>query len=79
MLFYFSLILWELFLKLKNINLSHEKLKFYLPLTFLILILLQIAIGAFVSGLDAGTIYNSWPLMGSSYFPDDNEFKIYLN
>ena len=28
--------------------------------------------GAFVSGLDAGTIYNSWPLMGNSYFPDDN-------
>ena len=23
--------------------------------------------------MDAGTIYNSWPLMGSSYFPDDNE------
>ena len=24
--------------------------------------------------MDAGKIYNSWPLMGSSYFPDDNEF-----
>ena len=23
--------------------------------------------------MDAGQIYNSWPLMGSSYFPDDNE------
>ena len=34
----------------------------------------QITIGAFVSGMDAGTIYNSWPLMGSSYFPDDNKF-----
>ena len=22
--------------------------------------------------MDAGQIYNSWPLMGSSYFPDDN-------
>ena len=22
--------------------------------------------------MDAGTIYNSWPLMGSSYFPNDN-------
>ena len=28
--------------------------------------------GAFVSGMDAGTIYTSWPLMGNSYFPDDN-------
>jgi cytochrome c oxidase assembly protein subunit 15 len=23
--------------------------------------------------MDAGQIYNSWPLMGSSYFPDDNK------
>ena len=33
---------------------------------------MQISIGAFVSGMDAGKIYNSWPLMGFSYFPDDN-------
>ncbi len=38
----------------------------------MILVFLQIAIGAFVSGMDAGKIYNSWPLMGFSYFPDDN-------
>ena len=72
--FIFSLILWDYF-KLKNIDLSHQKLKFYSPLTFLILIFCQITIGAFVSGMDAGTIYNSWPLMGSSYFPDDNTFN----
>ena len=68
-----SLVLWDYF-KLKQINLSHQKLKMYLPITFLILIFCQITIGAFVSGMDAGTIYNSWPLMGSTYFPDDNEF-----
>jgi cytochrome c oxidase assembly protein subunit 15 len=28
--------------------------------------------GAFVSGMDAGKIYNTWPLMGDTYFPDDN-------
>ena len=33
------------------------------------------SIGAFVSGMDAGKIYNSWPLMGNSYFPDDNNLK----
>jgi len=71
--FIFSLILWD-YLKLTNIDLSHQKLKFYLPLLFLILVFCQITIGAFLSGLDGGTIYNSWPLMGSSYFPDDNEF-----
>ncbi len=71
--FILSLILWD-YLKLKDINLSHKKLKFFLPLIFLILVFCQIAVGAFVSGMDAGTIYNSWPLMGSSYFPDDNDF-----
>ena len=71
--FIFSLTLWN-YLKLKSIDLSHQKLEFYIPLLFLILIFFQITIGAFVSGMDAGTIYNSWPLMGSSYFPDDNEF-----
>ena len=25
--------------------------------------------------MNSGKIYNSWPLMGSSYFPDDNNFK----
>ena len=66
-----SLILWNYFtLKIKiNIN---NKLKFFLPLIFLLFIFCQIIIGAFVSGMDAGQIYNSWPLMGSSYFPDDN-------
>ena len=31
--------------------------------------------GAFVSGMDAGKIYNSWPLMGNTYFPNDNNFE----
>ena len=40
---------------------------------FDVYVFLQISIGAFVSGMDAGKIYNSWPLMGNSYFPDDNK------
>ena len=76
--FILTLTLWE-YLKLKNISLSHKKIEFYLPLVFLILIFCQIAIGAFVSGMDAGTIYNSWPLMGTSYFPDDNDFSNMLS
>ena len=70
--FILSLILWN-YLKLKNLKISNEKLNFFLPTTFLILIFFQISIGAFVSGMDAGQIYNSWPLMGSTYFPDDNK------
>ena len=29
--------------------------------------------------MDAGKIYNSWPLMGSGYFPDDNSITNLLN
>ena len=66
-----SLIYWN-YLKYKNVVLSEKKINFSLPFIFLFLIFCQISIGAFVSGMDAGKIYNSWPLMGSGYFPDDN-------
>jgi cytochrome c oxidase assembly protein subunit 15 len=46
---------------------------------FIFLIFLQLIIGAFVSGMDAGTVYNTWPLMGSSYFPDDSKFIEFMN
>jgi len=68
-----SLILWN-YLNLKKIRLPFKKLNFYIPFIFLILVYSQIVIGAFVSGMDAGKIYNSWPLMGSSYFPNDSTF-----
>ena len=67
-----SLILWN-YLSLKIKKNSNYKLSFILPFLFLFFIYCQIIIGAFVSGMDAGQIYNSWPLMGSSYFPDDNK------
>ena len=66
-----SLIFWN-YLKYKQINLPVQKISNILPEIFLILIFIQIVIGAFVSGMDAGKIYNSWPLMGLDYFPDDN-------
>ena len=42
---------------------------------FIALIFFQIIIGAFVSGLDAGKIYQTWPLMGETYLPNDILFK----
>ena len=39
----------------------------------------QIILGAFVSGMDAGKIYNTWPLMGLNYYPDDNTIKNLIN
>lgn len=68
-----SLIFWN-YLKLKEISVQKIYLNKFIPLFFIILIFCQVTIGAFVSGMDAGKIYNSWPLMHNSYFPSDNEF-----
>ena len=68
-----SLIFWS-YLKITVLNNNKSfRINRFIPFCFLILIFLQIAIGAFVSGMDAGKIYNSWPLMGSTYFPNDND------
>ena len=72
----FILLLWN-YLKYRNqqIFIYNKKLPSYLPILFIFCILVQICMGAFVSGLDAGQIYQSWPLMNHSYFPDDSNFK----
>ena len=67
-----SLIFWN-YLKIKKGDVILNKMSSIIPFLFLILVFTQIVIGAFVSGMDAGKIYNSWPYMGSSYFPDDND------
>ncbi len=42
------------------------------PYFFLILLIYaQIIMGAFVSGLDAGKIYQTWPMMGNTFIPND--------
>ncbi len=35
------------------------------------LLMLQIVYGAFVAGLKAGLYYNTWPMMGSAWIPDE--------
>ncbi len=37
----------------------------------IILLLVQIAFGAFVAGLDAGLVYNSFPMMGDGFVPHE--------
>ena len=76
--FIISLILWN-YLNLKIKRNIGNNLKYFLPLFFLTLIYCQIIIGAFVSGMDAGQIYNSWPLMDSNFFPNDNKFTNLFN
>ena len=75
------IIISSIFWLLKNIH-SNSNKKFFsfsnnnLPFQLLILIILfQIILGAFVSGLDAGQIYQTWPKMGSTFFPDDIAYK----
>ena len=69
-----SLIQWN-YLGIRKKNDLSNPLNPILPIIFLFLVFLQISIGAFVSGMDAGKIYNSWPLMGDTYFPNDNNFR----
>lgn len=72
----FILLLWN-YLKYKN-NQNYiflENPPIYLLIFFVLCLIVQISIGAFVSGLDAGQIYTSWPLMNEAYFPDDSNIK----
>ena len=69
-----SLILWN-YLQINKTNNIPNKISPIIPFLFLFLIFLQLIIGAFVSGMDAGKIYNSWPFMGDTYFPNDNNVE----
>ena len=68
------LIISTIFWLIQNINskkikifLNFQKI-IYLFQIFILLIFFQIIMGAFVSGLDAGKIYQTWPLMGNGLF-----------
>ena len=71
------LIISSIYWLLLNVNSNRNKVFFIfssqnLPFVGLILFLfIQIILGAFVSGLDAGKIYQTWPMMGNTYFPND--------
>tara|TARA_B100001057_G_scaffold13705_1_gene12854 strand:+ start:2849 stop:3865 length:1017 start_codon:yes stop_codon:yes gene_type:complete len=73
--FFILSLIYLSYLKIYKERYVSNKLNIFIPLSFLVLIFLQITFGAFVSGMDAGKIYNTWPLMDSSYFPDDNKIK----
>ena len=69
----FSAIFWYFL----NLNTDSNKIFFdfkkgnIFPKIFIFLIFLQVTFGAFTSGLDAGKIYQTWPLMNNYFFPDD--------
>jgi len=69
-LFILSLIFWYI-LDIYKTKKFQNKIPNLLLLFILKLIVLQIVLGAFLSGLDGGLIYNSWPDMNGSFFPND--------
>ena len=73
-----SVIFWK-FLKLTKIQTQYFSISINLIKFFIFLLFLQLIIGGFVSGMDAGKVYNTWPLMGTTYFPDDSKFIEFLN
>ena len=77
-LFLLCLIFWYL-LEISNINRFKNHLSRLLLFSILILIVLQIVFGAFLSGLDGGLIYNSWPDMNGAFFPSDVNTIDYLS
>ena len=73
-LFILCLIFWFI-LNIYKIEKFNKKTSNFLLLTILTLIVLQIILGAFLSGLDGGLIYNSWPDMNGNFLPNDVKFK----
>ncbi|MDA9635017.1 COX15/CtaA family protein [Candidatus Pelagibacter sp.] len=77
-LFILSLIFWYI-LDIYKTKKFQNRIPNLLLLFILKLIILQIVLGAFLSGLDGGLIYNSWPDMNGSFFPNDVGYGDLIN
>ena len=72
-----SFLIWN------YLNNRSEKVKIFfnsknkLTKIFFFIILLQIIIGALVSGLDAGLVYQTWPKMNQTFLPDDINLSMF--
>ena len=73
----FALIFYSILFR--NVNKIYLNFYSYLVLSFLIIVFFQIVIGAFVSGLDAAKLYQTWPLMNGYFVPEDVFIKEFLN
>ena len=74
----YSLIFWAL-LNYKNKFKLNFKISTFLILFLILLILTQIMWGAFTSGLNAGLLYQTWPLMNDQFIADDIAIKQVLS
>ena len=68
-------IYWQSLLLKYDQQLKINKVFLKWPKWLLVLVVLQIIYGAFVAGLKAGLIYNTFPLMGNSFIPE-NTFSL---
>ena len=77
-LFILCLIFWYI-LDIYKIERFDKKISNLFLLFILKLIVVQIILGAFLSGLDGGLIYNSWPDMNGSFLPNDVGYNDLIN
>ena len=70
----YCMIFWSLLNYKKKIFLNY-KIATILILFLIILILVQIIWGAFTSGLNAGLLYQTWPLMNEQFIANDVNIK----
>ena len=76
----YILLLWNYLKYHKQQTLCiNNRLLLYITFFFMFCLIIQICVGALVSGLNAGQIYQTWPLMNQSYFPDDSNIKDLLS
>jgi len=74
------LLFWNFLIYIdKNKITADKKISNFIIFPYVFCLILQISLGALVSGLDAGQIYQTWPLMGQNYFPDDSNINDLFN
>ncbi|MDC3096174.1 COX15/CtaA family protein [Alphaproteobacteria bacterium] len=65
------LILFLLFWLILDLKNQKSKIKFDLNLIIFLILFITIIAGSLVAGMDAGLMYNTYPLMNDSFFPID--------
>ena len=65
-----SYALWIALSLILPLERNGNKYIFYHLVALIVLVVIQIIYGAFVAGLKAGRIYNTWPKMGEQWIPE---------